>query len=155
VASRDHRGGCRPSVAAAEVTTFYISGKMRGVDLYNFPAFDEARDFLVDLGHDVVSPADLDRELGLDETADELPDWFTLDDAMRRDLQAVTSCDKVVLLEGWSRSTGAVREALTAIWCGLPLFGFLPHAEPPRLIPLEHCNILNSIDAALVLKGND
>ncbi|MHB1846903.1 MAG: DUF4406 domain-containing protein, partial [Deltaproteobacteria bacterium] len=38
-----------------------MAGPMRGLPDYNFSAFDAARDFLAGLGHDVVSPADIDR----------------------------------------------------------------------------------------------
>lgn len=127
---------------------------MRNRPRWNYPAFDECAAFLTRRGDNVVSPADIDRELGIDETAAELPDWFTIEDAMRRDLSAVTSCDNLVLLEGWATSVGATRELLTAVWCGMPVYGFMAHATPQRLVPLEHEAVLNSIDPSVALKGN-
>lgn len=41
----------------------YISGPMRGRQFYNFPAFDAAKQALERIGYEVVSPADMDREL--------------------------------------------------------------------------------------------
>ena len=59
--------------------TIYIAGKMRGIPYYNFPAFDAARDRLRECGFSVVSPADLDRDVGFDPAT--LPpdfDWFSV-----------------------------------------------------------------------------
>ncbi len=52
----------------SEKPTIYIAGPMSGYPQYNFPAFDEARDELRENGWQVVSPADMDREHGLDPT---------------------------------------------------------------------------------------
>lgn len=128
---------------------------MRGIDRYNFPAFDDCAAFLTRRGDDVISPADLDRALGLDETADELPDWFTLEDAMRRDLSAVIDCDRIVLLPGWSTSEGATREVLTAIWCGMPVYRYFPDPASPKVVAATNEEILYAIHSDIAIKGND
>lgn len=88
----------------------YLAGPMRGYDLYNFPAFDHATAALRARGWEVVSPAEMDRDIGFDEhTVDRLPDGF-VEDAMRRDVQAILGCDGVALLPGWEQSTGATFE---------------------------------------------
>ena len=46
--------------------TFYLCGPMRGYPRLNFAAFDVARDLGRALGYHVISPADLDREAGID-----------------------------------------------------------------------------------------
>ena len=104
----------------------YIAGPMRGIRLYNFPAFDAARDRLAAAGWDVLSPADLDRGTGFEPT--DLPpdfDWFTLpahfslDDAVTRDIAAIRSCQAVYMLRGWQDSRGARAERAVAEWLGL------------------------------------
>jgi hypothetical protein len=93
---------------------YYIAGPMRGHPLYNFPAFDAAASHLRAYGHEVISPADMDREQGFD------PQWATISDeeyeaAMARDLAAIERCDGIYLLRGWERSQGARREVAKAI----------------------------------------
>ncbi len=112
----------------------FISGKMRGKRLYGFPEMDEARDKLKAAGYDVVSPADLDREVGFDPTEwtgwclrkashsnwTWLPDWLDLDAAMKRDLEELRKCDGVALLDGWHESEGAMKEVRAAANLGIP-----------------------------------
>lgn len=109
----------------AAVGRIYVAGPMRGHDLFNFPAFDEAAGWLGSRGWVVISPADLDRSLGLDETLyPELPDWFTIEDAMMRDLHEITHplMNAVALLPGWAKSEGSRKEVTTAIHCGLDIY---------------------------------
>lgn len=96
----------------------YIAGPMRGYPLYNFPAFDAARDALIAQGHEVISPADLDRAFGVDELTNPLPEGF-LHICMRRDIEALLTVDTIVMLPGWSRSTGANIELTVAQALGL------------------------------------
>lgn len=107
----------------------YIIGPMRGVPYYNFPAFDACAARLRADGHDVTSPADLDRAVGFDAMKlppdtdwNGTPDWFDLDACIRRDLDAVLACDAVVAMPGWELSTGAVAEACVAAWAGKRVF---------------------------------
>lgn len=116
------------------MTTLYVAGPMRGKAMFNFPAFDEARDRLRAAGYTVVSPADLDRGAGFDPknlTVREYneceaafwgitPSWFNLSDAMKRDLEAVKRCDGVALLDGWVESGGAQLEVETGLAAGKP-----------------------------------
>ncbi|OQA09474.1 MAG: hypothetical protein BWY66_00573 [bacterium ADurb.Bin374] len=105
----------------------YIAGKMRGISLYNFPAFDKARDRLKGLGLTPLSPADMDRAEGFDphEYAGELHvpfaqiDWnivprtFNLEAAIERDNAAIDDPDTVavyVITEGFADSEGATAE---------------------------------------------
>lgn len=106
----------------------YVAGPMRGVPHYNFEAFDNAAQRLRDIGHEVVSPADLDRETGFDPfTLPDGTDWttvpahFSLDAAIRRDVEAILSCDAICVLQGWERSKGAQAEVAIARWRGMPV----------------------------------
>ncbi len=104
----------------------YISGPMRGYELYNFPAFDEARDLLKANGSlVVVSPADMDREEGFDpEKLPKTHNWDkwpnelsdNIQDVIFRDLCDVLSCDAIFMLEGWRKSKGAKAELAVAEW---------------------------------------
>ena len=98
----------------------YLAGPMRGRVAYNFPAFDAARDFLRTLGHDPVSPADMDREVGVDGTT-EVPPGFVFD-ALKRDFAAILECDAIAFLPGWESSSGAQAERKVAEAIGLPCY---------------------------------
>lgn len=105
----------------------YISGPMRGIKFFNFPVFDAARDWLIASGHDVVSPADLDRAAGFDPfTFDESVDWdrpeklgFSLELAAVRDFHELIKCDAIMLLHGWEKSKGATAEKAIAEWLNI------------------------------------
>ena len=100
----------------------YLAGPMRGIDHYNFPAFDYAAKRLRMVGHEVINPAELDRVVHVHEWTRPLPANF-MKGAMKRDLIAI--CDEaegIVLLPGWQASSGvAVEKALTDL-LGLPSF---------------------------------
>jgi hypothetical protein len=97
--------------------TFYIAGPMSGYPLWNFPAFDSMRDYLKASGHEVISPADLDREHGFSEHRTSL-EGFDIEAAIRRDIDAIFKCDAVLMLEGWEKSKGATAEYHLAKWLG-------------------------------------
>lgn len=96
----------------------YIAGPMRGIEHWNFPAFDAAAQDFRALGWVVVSPADLDREAGFNPNATTLPEGF-LRDAMKRDLPAICDCDAIALLPGWEQSKGVEVELTLARFLGL------------------------------------
>ena len=97
----------------------YIGGPMRGIECFNFPAFDRARDRITSLGHIVISPADLDRQSGFSGIEPDVPDAR---ECMLRDLHAIAdSADAVALLPGWERSRGAAVEVAFAAYLGLPI----------------------------------
>jgi len=105
---------------------FYLSGPMRGYPLFNFPAFDAARDAGRAKGFGVMSPADMDRELGHTEN-DVLEEINTPENQRRfaaRDCAALLALkaengDGIALLPGWEKSTGAVAELMLARWLKL------------------------------------
>lgn len=114
----------------------YVAGPMRGVVLYNSPAFDQARDEINAAGHEAISPTDLDREEGFD--AVNLPrghDWSTMPDALPkartfvRNLKAVSECNAIALLPGWQRSEGTKMELAFARFLGLEEYEMVPPGE--------------------------
>jgi len=107
----------------------YISGKMRNVPLYNFPAFDAAAEAIRRDGNKAINPADLDREMGFHP--EELPDdwdWSSfppgtdVSEFVDRDLDALATCDAIYMLPGWEQSKGATAEHAVAQWRGLTIF---------------------------------
>jgi len=92
--------------------TAYLSGPMRGLFQWNFDAFDRNAAFLRDAGWNIISPAEVDRSLGFDET--DPTAVFTDDDfqvAIRRDYIALTEADAIIFMPGWEKSTGAKMES--------------------------------------------
>lgn len=86
---------------------------MRNFPQFNFPAFDAAARHLESLGHDVISPADLDRAAGFNPSVDSPNDAF-LRAAFVRDVTAIGSCDAVAVLDGWQGSPGTLAEMQVA-----------------------------------------
>lgn len=96
----------------------YVAGPMRGLPLYNFPAFDAAENLLTGQGWEVYNPAKVDRDLdGLNpETGENIR---PVEVYMRRDFEAILTCDAIAMLPGWRRSEGARREYSVATGIGL------------------------------------
>lgn len=99
----------------------YLAGPMRGYPLWNFPAFDAARDYLTSLGHEVISPADIDRANGVNEYTTELPDGF-IHVALRRDFNAIIKSEAIAFLPGWESSSGVRAERQVGRHIGIPFY---------------------------------
>jgi|SRR5579871_261819 len=122
----------------------YIAGPMRGYPLYNFDAFDTARDLGRSRGHEIISPADLDRAEGFDGS---LPEKDITPEMLRilidRDIEAIRSVEALALLPGWERSTGAKAEVALAKWLGLKFLDattFEPYifeSSKPAIVALD------------------
>lgn len=109
------------------MSTVYIAGPMRGYPQFNFPAFDKAAALGRSLGWTVISPAEMDREHGIDEKKNDSPIFHPSQtrEFMRRDAKVFTDVlksedgDAIALLPNWHKSTGARGEVGLAIWGGL------------------------------------
>ena len=105
----------------------YVSGPMRNIPHYNFPAFDAAREDIWEAGFCVISPADIDRASGIfEETGDAaLPSALEF---VSRDVGALMLLHGkggyIAMLPGWEHSTGAVAELMVARWLGVPIMDF-------------------------------
>ena len=102
------------------MTTAYICGPMRGVPQLNHPAFFEAEEALKAKGYNVINPARMDLELGLDPHNSQMDGKF-IEEAARRDIDAVFECDELVLLPKWEKSKGAKAEVAVAQWLSKPV----------------------------------
>ena len=121
----------------------YIAGPMKSLKLFNFPAFDEARNLINNYwnGFIAVSPADIDRDHGFDPI--HLPDDYdwsvipvqagTREEIIRRDIDAVLSCDAIYMLPGWEHSAGAKAELHLARWAGKKIYHHKDAVKPHRM----------------------
>lgn len=103
---------------------FYIAGPMRGIENFNFPAFDTASQVGRDAGYEVISPADMDRNSGFKENDSPEKAASLTKVFVKRDVDALLSLnpengDGIALLPGWDRSTGAMAEVMLARWLKL------------------------------------
>lgn len=111
----------------------YIAGKMRGVELYNFPAFDKAAALFREQGWIVISPAEMDRARGFVETMPEPSNGF-LKEAILKDLAAIGTCSAIALLPGWETSAGVAVELALARFLHLEIYDA---STGHRLLSLE------------------
>ena len=98
----------------------YLAGPMRGHEHYNFPAFFRVAEHLASR-FEVINPAQVDVDSGFDPEHDTVDDRF-VQQAMRRDVALVATCDVIALLPGWEKSHGATVELKVAHACGLKAF---------------------------------
>ena len=134
----------------------YIAGPMTGLKNFNFPAFDKARDWLEYSGHEVVSPADIDRAEGYvleDEFGNVTQtDRFNREKALRRDFAELLGCDAVVLLPGWGQSEGALKERQLAIDSGINVWYAIANDPDFAPEPLDAPDV--DWDTAKVIVGS-
>lgn len=107
----------------------YIASKMTGIKAFNFPSFDAMRVLLTQNGFDVVSPADIDRAYGFDGCTwlighpdwdfTKLPEGLNYDEIMKRDIDALSTCQHILLFGDWISSKGANIEKENAEKLGL------------------------------------
>ncbi|MCW2132909.1 DUF4406 domain-containing protein [Arthrobacter sp. VKM Ac-2550] len=107
----------------------YLAGPMTGLPNYNFPAFDAAAAHLRELGHEVFSPAENDRDNGYNPEGsnghDAAEHGFDLRAALKDDLSWICDhAEAVALLPGWTRSKGANAEVALANALGIPAHGY-------------------------------
>jgi nucleoside 2-deoxyribosyltransferase len=92
----------------------YISGPISGIDGLNKKAFEEAKAYLLAIGHEPTSPHDIC--LGKDQSES----WVAF---MREDIKALMDCDAIYMLAGWSHSRGAAIEYSIAERLGYKMMG--------------------------------
>lgn len=86
----------------------YISGPMTGIKDFNRPNFEIAEKELSAHGFAVYNPGRLI-----------LPEEFNSEDLMKIDLAALSCCDAIYLLHGWSNSKGCNIECWQAEKIGM------------------------------------
>lgn len=101
--------------------TIYLSGPMRGIEDDNRPAFDAAALLLDNLGHQVISPADLDRAVGI--VPGQTLTKKELAGCLCADVMAISQSDVVLQLDGADESVGCRIESLVAAAMGVEVMG--------------------------------
>jgi hypothetical protein len=115
-------------------STIYIAGPMRGVEDFNFPAFDRQAEVLKNQGWRVINPAEMDRENGYPSSgpmeydpAVNYKDQEFMRVALERDLiEICRNCTAIYMMSGWEKSRGAVAEWHTAKAIGLSMYYEVP-----------------------------
>ena len=109
----------------------YIACGMTGIPLHNWPHFEKWEADLTKVGWDIVSPTRIDEECGmvlverlLDGTVWDVRTTSTFDyeGILKLDFEAIETCDAIILLPGWTRSSGAKRELAHALALGLEVY---------------------------------
>lgn len=102
----------------------YLAGQMRGLHRYGFPIFHHAAHVLRGKGWEIISPAEMDEDLGFNPDLSLEDNNFNLQEAMHRDISALLRCDSIVLLPNWRNSEGAKLELAIAQALGLSVFSY-------------------------------
>jgi hypothetical protein len=91
---------------------------MTGIADYNYPEFNRVAKLIRDMGYEVENPADSEKE-NTEYAYQAAPhEWY-----MRKAIEKITTCNAVVLLNGWENSSGAKLEVDIARGLGLPMWG--------------------------------
>lgn len=116
----------------------YVAGPMSGYENWNYQAFDAASADLRQRGYEVINPVDLDRDVGFDP-ATSSPEDFDLPAAIRRDIEAILSCQAIVMLPGHENSKGATAERHVAQWVGIDVLVYPSLAKyGDESLPVDH-----------------
>lgn len=120
----------RHETEAAKVhseSRIYVAGPMKGLPNYNYGAFDEVARILTLAGFHVENPAQIGRDLGVDPMLmpadhdwNETPKNFRI--LFKRDLEALSRCNALYLLDGWEKSKGATAERAVAVALGMKVY---------------------------------
>jgi hypothetical protein len=115
--------GCCFSDAPAKPRIYCAGAMSSHPDDFNFPAFFKASEELEKQGYEAINPAQLDIDAGytLEKLKQLSPAEFRefLKGAVRRDLDAIQTCQAIAMLPGWESSKGAKAELAVAQWLGL------------------------------------
>lgn len=92
----------------------------------NFEAFFAKEKQLVSAGWDVINPAQMDIDNGLDPN--DLGE-YDYEDCARRDIEVLTKCDAIYMLAGFQFSKGACWERALAKHLGIKRYYEVPRAD--------------------------
>lgn len=100
--------------------TIYVAGPMTGLPQHNFPAFDAAAKRLRRKGWKVISPADIDRKMGVTEATSDAQAKKMLRKMLKNDFSVILDkCGAMYMLKGWERSTFGKVEHAIAVGLGM------------------------------------
>ena len=90
----------------------YVAGPMTGLPGLNWKRFFEIESQLIEEGWDVINPARLDKEAGIDPDGE--MGCYDYEECARRDVEALLLCDAIYLMHDWQFSKGACWERALA-----------------------------------------
>lgn len=129
---------------------YYLAGPMSGIPQFNFPLFASATEDLRKRGLDIVSPAELDAEFGVDKEALASTDGDaaklsqTWGDLLARDVKLIADgLNAVIFLPNWQTSKGAKLEAFVGLLAKYPFF--LYHGPNAEIEPISSGYVLDQI----------
>jgi len=137
---------------------------MRGYPRYNFDAFDSASDALRKAGHEVASPADMDREQGFnpDDKDCEAKLAKLMPSLLSADCHAICHAEAVAFLPGWEASAGCAVELRLAMLLNKGLFvvgddhQLQPLQKSPRArLLLRHFQLTEDCRKIMAAKNHD
>ncbi len=105
----------------------YVAGAMSGHANLNHPAFHAKEAQLRAHGWDVINPAAMDVDAGIDPSKP--MEEYDYEDAAHRDIQALQLCDAIYLMAGWQHSKGACWERSLAKSWGLRRYYEIPRED--------------------------
>jgi nucleoside 2-deoxyribosyltransferase len=111
----------------------YIAGPMTGKEHHNFPAFFEAEEQLVKMGHEPLNPAWNNGETLEEAIANVDEDGRSLLEYMRKDMVYLSQSDLIVVLDGWRESRGACFEVDVANALNIPVMIIKDNKLVPRI----------------------
>lgn len=109
----------------------YISGPMRGIPEYNFPAFYRGEALWLMKGWEVLNPARIDEEEdGFDPKKPETIHPDGMRHYLVRDVKMLAAATAIAMLPGWEKSKGAKLELCVAYAMGLDVFDIIGNPLP-------------------------
>ena len=115
-----------PQIVDSKKPKIYIAGPMTGIPNGNWFAFNAKEIQLVSEGWEVVNPARMDAESGIDP--DSMGE-YDYEDCARRDIEVLVECDAIYMLSGFQFSKGACWERALAKHLGLKRYYEVPRAD--------------------------
>ena len=115
-----------PQKVDSKKPKIYIAGPMTGIPNGNWFAFNAKEIQLVSEGWEVVNPARMDAESGIDP--DSMGE-YDYEDCARRDIEVLVECDTIYMLSGFQFSKGACWERALAKHLGLKRYYEVPRAD--------------------------
>lgn len=115
-----------PQKVDSKKPKIYIAGPMTGIPNGNWFAFNAKEIQLVSEGWEVVNPARMDAESGIDP--DSMGE-YDYEDCARRDIEVLVECDAIYMLSGFQFSKGACWERALAKHLGLKRYYEVPRAD--------------------------
>lgn len=103
-----------------EKKKYYLGGPMSNHPKYNWPAFDDAADFLRTYGLEIVSAHEID----FGETEKTRGKTKSYHEYFKTSLATMLTCDAAIFLPRWAGSRGAMQELTTAVMCGMWVFAY-------------------------------